>query len=140
MTDERRLRGEHGTEAERYASLLRQVEADVTSRWGEARISPTTERIAALVQLLGDPQTAYRAVHLTGTNGKTSTARMIDELMRGFGVRTGRFTSPHLSKITERITLDGLPVSDRTFVEGYREIAPFLELVDDQFDRKLSFF
>jgi dihydrofolate synthase/folylpolyglutamate synthase len=128
------------TQAQHYAELLRQVEAEVTGRWGEGRINPSTERIAALVELLGDPQRAYRAVHLTGTNGKTSTARMVDELLRGVGLRTGRFTSPHLSQITERIVLDGGPVSDRTFVEGYREIAPLVELVDGRFERKLSFF
>ena len=65
---------------------------------------------------------------------------MIDELLRGFGLRTGRFTSPHLSRITERIVLDGEPISDRAFVEAYREIAPYLELVDGQFDIPLSFF
>jgi dihydrofolate synthase/folylpolyglutamate synthase len=128
------------TEAEKYAGLLRQVEAEVTSRWGEGRLQPTTERIAALIDLLGQPQRSYRAIHLTGTNGKTSTARMIDELLRGFGLRTGRFTSPHLSEITERIVVDGEQVSARTFVEGYRELAPYLELVDGQFDINLSFF
>ncbi|MGN6609021.1 MAG: bifunctional tetrahydrofolate synthase/dihydrofolate synthase [Jatrophihabitans sp.] len=128
------------TEAEKYASLLRQVEAEVTGRWGEGRINPTTERIAALLDLLGSPQRAYRSIHLTGTNGKTSTARMVDELLRAFGLRTGRFTSPHLTKITERIVLDGAPVSDRVFVEGYRDIAPYIELVDGQFDHPLSFF
>jgi dihydrofolate synthase / folylpolyglutamate synthase len=128
------------TEAEKYASLLRQVEAEVTSRWGEGRLEPTKERIAALLDLLGQPQRNYRAIQLTGTNGKTSTARIIDELLRAFGLRTGRFTSPHLSQITERIVIDGEPISARTFVEGYREIAPYLDLVDGQFDIKLSFF
>jgi dihydrofolate synthase/folylpolyglutamate synthase len=128
------------TEAEKYATLLRQAEAEVTARWGEGRLEPTTERIAALLDLLGQPQQAYRAIHLTGTNGKTSTARMVDELLRGFGLRTGRFTSPHLSSILERIVIDGQPVSAHTFVEGYREIAPYLELVDGQYDIRLSFF
>ena len=76
------------------------------------------------------PQRSYRAIHLTGTNGKTSTARMIEELLRGFGLRTGRYTSPHLSSMTERIVLDGQPVSDRVFADAYAEIAPYLELVD----------
>ena len=128
------------TEKEKYAGLLRQIEAEITTRWGEGRMAPTVERIAALLDLLGEPQRNYRAIHLTGTNGKTSTARMVDELLRGFGLRTGRFTSPHLSDITERIVVDGEPISARTFVEGYREIAPYLELVDGQFDIKLSFF
>jgi dihydrofolate synthase/folylpolyglutamate synthase len=128
------------TEKERYTALLRQVEADITSRWGEGRMHPTRERIEALLDLLGQPQRSYRSIHLTGTNGKTTTARMIDELLRGFGLRTGRFTSPHLSDITERIVLDGAPIDARTFVDGYRELAPYLELVDGQFDIKVSFF
>ena len=128
------------TEANRYADLLRQVEAEITGRWGEGRLQPTKERIEALLDLLGQPQRGYRAIHLTGTNGKTSTARMIDELLRGCGLRTGRFTSPHLSQITERVAIDGEPISPRTFVEGYREIAPYIDVVDGQFDIKLSFF
>jgi dihydrofolate synthase/folylpolyglutamate synthase len=128
------------TESARYADLLRKVEAELVGRWGEGRINPTRERIAALTELLGDPQRAYRSIHLTGTNGKTTTARMVDELLRGFGLRTGRFTSPHLSRITERVVLDGEPVSDRVFVEAYAELAPYLDLVDGQFDVRLSFF
>jgi dihydrofolate synthase/folylpolyglutamate synthase len=128
------------TEAETYSALLREVEAELVQRWGEGRMDPTKERIQALVDVLGDPQRAYRSIHITGTNGKTSTARMIDALLRGFGVRTGRYTSPHLSSITERIDVDGEPVSARTFVEAYREIEPYLGLVDAQFDIRLSFF
>ena len=119
--------------ADRDAALLRQVEAEVTARWGEGRIQPTLERISALVDLLAHPERTYRAIHLTGTNGKTSTARMVDELVRAFGLRAGRFTSPHLSEITERIVVDGEPVSARTFVEGYRELKPYVDLVDAQF-------
>src|SRR5215475_15084436 len=104
------------------------AELDITSRWGEGRMNPSKERIAALVDLLGDPQRTYRSIHLTGTNGKTSTARMVDELLRGFGLRTGRYTSPHLSEITERIVLDGEPVDARTFVEAYEEIRPYVDL------------
>jgi len=128
------------TEAKRYADLLRMAEVDITSRWGEGRMSPSKERIEALVDLLGQPQRSFRPIHLTGTNGKTSTARMVDDLVRAFGLRTGRFTSPHLAEITERIVVDGEPVSARTFVEAYRELVPFLDLVDGQFDINLSFF
>ncbi len=124
----------------RYADLLRMAEVDITSRWGEGRMSPTKERIEALVDLLGQPQRSFRSIHLTGTNGKTSTARMVDDLVRAFGLRTGRFTSPHLADITERIVVDGEPVSARTFVEAYRELVPFVDLVDGQFDINLSFF
>ncbi len=129
-----------GTEREKYAALLRQVEADIFHRRGEGHVNPTNERMQALVDLLGDPQRAFRGIHLTGTNGKTSTARMVDELLRGFGLRVGRYTSPHLTSVTERIVVDGTPISDRAFVEGYREIAPYLELIDGQFDTPLSFF
>ena len=128
------------TEAQRYADLLRMAELDITARWGEGRMHPTKQRIEALVDLLGQPQRGYRSIHLTGTNGKTSTARMVDELLRGLGLRTGRFTSPHLSRITERIVVDGEPVSARTFVDAYRELVPYLDLVDGRFDIKLSFF
>jgi dihydrofolate synthase/folylpolyglutamate synthase len=98
--------------ADDYAEPARAVEAALVGRWGEGRIHPTRARIEALMDVLGEPQRAYRAIHLTGTNGKTSTARMVDELLRGFGLRTGRFTSPHLTRINERIVVDGEPISD----------------------------
>ena len=81
------------------------------------------DRIEALLDLLGSPQRAYPSIHLTGTNGKTSTARMIDALLRAHGLRTGRYTSPHLETVRERISLDGEPVSEERFVEIYEEIA-----------------
>ena len=114
-------------------SCCAQVEAEITGRWGEGRDEPDHRaHRRRCVDLLGEPQRAYRSIHLTGTNGKTTTARMIDELLRGFGLRTGRFTSPHLTRITERIVIDGEPVSAERFVEGYRELAPYLDLVDGQ--------
>ncbi|MBO0840125.1 MAG: dihydrofolate synthase, partial [Sciscionella sp.] len=75
---------------------LAEVEAELNTRWPETKIDPSTERIGALVKLLGDPQRAYPVLQIAGTNGKTSTARMIDALLRSLGVRTGRLTSPHL--------------------------------------------
>jgi dihydrofolate synthase/folylpolyglutamate synthase len=128
------------TEQEKYAALLRSIEAEIFNRRGEGHVNPSNERMQALVELLGEPQRNYRAVHLTGTNGKTSTARMVDELLRGFGLRVGRYTSPHLTQVNERIVIDGEPITDRTFVEGYRELAPYIELIDGQFDIPLSFF
>src|ERR1700754_4372870 len=120
--------------ADDYTEAARAVEAELVGRWGEGRIHPTRARIEALMDVLGSPQRAYRSIHLTGTNGKTSTARMVDSLLEGFGLRTGRFTSPHLSRINERIVIDGEPISDQTFVEAYAEIAPYLDLVDKQFE------
>jgi dihydrofolate synthase/folylpolyglutamate synthase len=116
------------------------VSAKLQARWPEHRIDPTLDRVRRLVELLGDPQKAYPVIHLTGTNGKTSTARMIDSLLRAAGLRTGRFTSPHLESVRERITLDGEPISEERFVETYAELEAYLDLVDSEFEYPLSFF
>ena len=121
-------------------SALRVVEAALATRWPESRIEPSLERIADLTDLLGNPQRTYPVVHVGGTNGKTSTARMIDALVRELGLRTGRFTSPHLESVTERISLDGQPVMPERFARAYDELAPYLDLVDQRHDHRLSFF
>ncbi|HZC72107.1 MAG TPA: folylpolyglutamate synthase/dihydrofolate synthase family protein [Jatrophihabitans sp.] len=128
------------TEAQHYAQELRKIEAAIFGRRGEGHVNPANDRMTALVELLGDPQRNYRAIHLTGTNGKSSTARMIDELLRGFGLRAGRYTSPHLSRVTERIVVDGAPITDQTFVDGYRELERYIGVIDSRFDTPLSFF
>ena len=117
-----------------------EVEAALLTRWPESRLEPSLDRILALTELLGDPQRAYPVVHLTGTNGKTSTARMVDALVRARGLRTGRFTSPHGESMTERISVDGEPLSEDAFVQAYADVAPFLDLVDADSDHPLSFF
>lgn len=117
-----------------------EVERALLARWPETKLDPTLERIEAFVHALGDPQHAYPVIHLTGTNGKTSTSRMIDTLIRAMGLRTGRFTSPHVESMTERISIDGEPVSQETFVEAYHDVAAFAALVDDQSEHPLSFF
>ncbi|WP_432948119.1 bifunctional folylpolyglutamate synthase/dihydrofolate synthase [Kribbella sp. CA-253562] len=117
-----------------------EVSAKLQARWPENKMDPTLERVQRLTELLGDPQKAYPVVHLTGTNGKTSTARMIDSLLREAGLRTGRFTSPHLETVRERITLGGEPISEQRFVETYEEIAPYLDVVDSEQEHPLSFF
>jgi folylpolyglutamate synthase/dihydropteroate synthase len=119
---------------------LREAEGEILARRPEHAIEPTLERMAALVSVLGDPQRSYPVVHITGTNGKTSTARMIESLLRTRGLRTGLFTSPHLSSIRERIVVDGQPVSAEAFVSAYDELAPYLALVDGQQGSQLSFF
>ncbi|MBO0822128.1 MAG: dihydrofolate synthase, partial [Nocardiopsaceae bacterium] len=93
-----------------------------------------------LASFLGDPHRAFPVIHVTGTNGKTSMARMIDSLLRERGLRTGRFTSPHLVSVRERIAIDGLPLSPERFVELYDEILPYVQLVDDRQPAQLSFF
>ncbi len=119
---------------------LRQVEREIIARRPEHAIEPSLDRIRALVSLLGDPQRAYPVIHLTGTNGKTSTARMTETLLRARRLRTGLFTSPHLSSIQERICVDGVPLSADQFVAAYQEILPYLRLVDDSQPVPLSFF
>src|SRR4249919_2257202 len=100
----------------RLATTFAEVEDALLSRWPETRLEPSLDRIAAFVDYLGDPQQQYDVVHITGTNGKTSTARIIDSVLREVNLRTGRFTSPHLQTINERISVDGEPLSDAEFV------------------------
>ena len=107
------------------------VEAEL-SRRGYTRMVFDLARIEALLDLLGSPQRAYQAIHLTGTNGKTSTARMIDSVLRAHGLRTGRYTSPHLETVRERISIDGEPVDEERFVEIYREVAPVAQFLDER--------
>lgn len=113
------------------AALL-QVEHLLDQRWPETKIEPGTSRISALLEMLGSPQQGYPSIHIGGTNGKTSVARMVDALLTAFSRRTGRTTSPHLQSAVERISIDGLPISPATYVDTYREIEPFVELVDRQ--------
>ena len=117
-----------------------EVEAALLGRWPETRLEPSLERITALCRLLGDPQDAYPVVHLTGTNGKSSTARMIDALLRALDLRTGRFTSPHLQSMTERISLDGEPLTEEQFVEAFADVAAYAQVVDDSQPHPISFF
>ncbi|MEV8623286.1 folylpolyglutamate synthase/dihydrofolate synthase family protein [Streptomyces sp. NBC_01268] len=119
---------------------LREVETELSTRWGETKLEPSVTRIAALMDVLGEPQRAYPSIHITGTNGKTSTARMIEALLGAFDLRTGRYTSPHVQSITERISLDGAPIEAERFVETYQDIKPYVELVDAREEYRLSFF
>jgi dihydrofolate synthase / folylpolyglutamate synthase len=124
----------------RFGEVRRELEA----RWPESQISPTLDRIRTLTQFLGDPQRAYPVIHVTGTNGKTSTARMIESLLRAFGLHTGLITSPHLSDLRERIRLDGEPISIDAFLDVYDEVAPVLAMADEASELeggpRLSFF
>ena len=106
------------------------VEARLNQRWPETKLEPSLERIGALVDLLGSPQRGYPVLHIAGTNGKTSTARMIDALLSALGLRTGRYTSPHLQSVTERISIDGAPLSAQRYVDTYRDVEPYVDLVD----------
>ena len=124
----------------RPAETFAEAEDALLSRWPETRLEPSLDRIQAFTELLGDPQRSFRSIHLTGTNGKTSTSRMIDALLRALDLRTGRFTSPHVERMSERISIDGEPLSDEDFVRVFNEIAPYTHLVDEQEAHPLSFF
>jgi len=124
----------------RPAETFAEVEDALLSRWPETRLEPSLDRIRAFTELLGDPQTAYPVIHLTGTNGKTSTSRMIDALLRSLNLRTGRFTSPHVEKMSERICVDGEPLSDEEFVRAFNDVAAYTHLVDASEAHPLSFF
>jgi dihydrofolate synthase/folylpolyglutamate synthase len=116
-----------------------EVEAELDRR-GFTRMIFDLGRIQELLDVLGSPQRAYPSIHITGTNGKTSTARMIDSLLRAHGLHTGRYTSPHLETVRERISLDGEPVDEERFVSVYREVDPVAELLDARNDEPLTYF
>jgi dihydrofolate synthase/folylpolyglutamate synthase len=124
----------------RLAETVAEAEDALLSRWPETRLEPSLDRILAFTELLGDPQRNYPVIHLTGTNGKTSTSRMIDTLLRALELRTGRFTSPHVERMSERICIDGSPLTDEEFVRAFNEIAPYTHLVDAAEPYPMSFF
>ncbi len=119
---------------------LADVEQAILRRTPEHDIDPTLDRMKELVDLLGSPHLAVPVIHVAGTNGKTSTTRMIETLLREFGLRTGRFTSPHLHSIRERIALEGQPIEPERFLAAYDDVAPYLDLVDVHNPVPLSFF
>jgi dihydrofolate synthase/folylpolyglutamate synthase len=108
------------------------VYAELLGRAPENKMEPRLAPLFRAMDVLGEPNKAFPIIHVTGTNGKTSTARMIEAGLRAHGLSTGRYTSPHLSKVTERISIDGHPVTDETFVRIWDEIRPYLQIVDDE--------
>jgi dihydrofolate synthase/folylpolyglutamate synthase len=116
------------------------IEQALLKRWPETKIEPTLERIAALVDILGSPQLTYPTIHVGGTNGKTTTSRMIDSLLFEMGLRTGRFTSPHLESYRERISINGQPIDPKALIFSYNDIAAYLDFMDTKFDTPISFF
>jgi dihydrofolate synthase/folylpolyglutamate synthase len=116
------------------------IEKALLARWPESRIAPSIERIAALVDILGSPQLTYPTIHVGGTNGKTTTSRMIDALLFAHGLRTGRFTSPHLETYLERIAINGQTIDPKELIFSYNDIAAYLDLMDEKFEHPISFF
>ncbi len=114
------------------AFSVESVYAELLSRAPENRMEPRMAPLHRAMEILGEPNKAFPIIHITGTNGKTSTARMIESILLAHDLRTGRFTSPHLSRVTERICIDGEPVTDEVFVRGWDEIKPYLDIVDGE--------
>jgi dihydrofolate synthase/folylpolyglutamate synthase len=119
---------------------IEEIEKALLNRWPESRINPTLERISLLADLLGSPQLSYPTIHIAGTNGKTTTTRLIDSLCFELGLRTGRFTSPHLESFLERISINGEPISEEAMIVTYEDVAPYFGLVDERMSHRLSFF
>lgn len=119
---------------------IAEIIEELNQRWPESKIEPSLDRITMLLDYLGNPQTTFRSIHIAGTNGKTSTSRMIDSLLQAFGIRTGRYTSPHLENIRERISLNGEMITPEYFAYTYDDIKPYIELVDAQSEHPLSYF
>lgn len=122
----------------------REIHSEILQRRPEHDFDPTIDRVVSLMEFLGDPQDAFRSIHITGTNGKTSTARMIESLLHELGLRTGRFTSPHLHSVRERIAIDTEPITASRFVQVWDDVEPYVQLVDDSLraegQSRLSFF
>lgn len=123
-----------------FSERMHEVENELLTRWPETRIDPTLDRIAALADILGSPQLSYPTIHIAGTNGKTTTTRLIDSLLFELGLRTGRFTSPHLQSILERVSINGSPVPEGTFIKTYEDIYPYLGMIDGKMPHPISFF
>ena len=127
-----------------YQDDADRVYADLLARIGEAAPQPRLEATRRAVEMLGDPQRSYPIIHITGTNGKTSTSRMIESILRAYGLRTGLMTSPHLVRVNERIVIDGMPISNRSLATNWDDITPFLAIVDAELaangEPELTFF
>lgn len=126
------------------AEEAEEVYRELLARIGEANPQPRLDATRRAVELLGDPHRSAPVVHITGTNGKTSTSRVIESLLRAAGLRTGLLTSPHLVRVNERIVIDGQPVSNEALVRNWADIAPYLVMVDAELvtagEEPLSYF
>ncbi|NYD66202.1 bifunctional folylpolyglutamate synthase/dihydrofolate synthase [Agromyces atrinae] len=131
-------------ESEEFREAGDAVYEALLSRIGEGSPRPRLEPTRRAVELLGDPQRAYPILHIAGTNGKTSTSRIAESILRAYGLRTGLLTSPHLERFNERILIDGVPISDESLAVNWADIEPYLEMVDDELvtagESPLTFF
>jgi len=124
---------------DRADSDYQKVVDELQSRWPDAQVVPTLERVQRVVDLLGSPQSGYPVIHIGGTNGKSSTTRMAAELLRATGLRVGRFTSPEF-RLGDRIAVDGEPLDADRFVAVYQEVAPYVSVVEQDLPQRLTAF
>lgn len=122
------------------AEQLLALEVDLIRRAPESQIEPSLDRVQAVLDLMGSPERSFPAIHVAGTNGKSSTTAMIDALLTAHGLRTGRFTSPHLETIRERIRLDGEMIDAGRLLAAWEDLAPFIVMVESDGGRALTFF
>jgi dihydrofolate synthase/folylpolyglutamate synthase len=117
-----------------YGDALEYLDAHVNLEAVSARrvTAPTLERIRRFTDLMGDPQRQYPVVHVTGTNGKTSTAAIASAILRAKGLSTGTYTSPHLERVNERLAWNGDPVSDEALADLMEDLAAFEPLLGDR--------
>lgn len=127
-----------------WSKRVQDVTNELIARQPENQIRPRLAPTKRAVEILGNPQENYGIIHITGTNGKTTTARLIERILREHGLRTGRLTSPHLVSINERIAIDGEPVEDEILARAYEETKPLLEIADAELvaqgEQPLTFF
>lgn len=114
------------------ADAEREIDALIFSRSPEADHEAKLRRVSAALARLGDPHRQLRIVHVTGTNGKTSTSRMIESLLRAHGLTTGLFTSPHLTTFRERIQIDGQPLAQEALMRLWERVAPVVQATDNE--------
>ena len=119
----------------RFAEALAELEGRK-----ESRMVPDLARILKLATLLDDPQLTYPTIHVTGTNGKTTTARAITALACAHGITAGLYTSPHLESVTERFSVCGVDMTLEEFAAEYEHLLPFLLLVDSQSEEQVTYF
>jgi dihydrofolate synthase/folylpolyglutamate synthase len=104
--------------------------AEMLARTGEGDPQPRLDATRQVLELLGDPHHAYPIVHITGTNGKTSTSRIVESILRAHDLRVGLLTSPHLVRVNERMTIDGQPITNEAFARNWQDVRPYVDLVD----------
>ncbi|MWB97795.1 bifunctional folylpolyglutamate synthase/dihydrofolate synthase [Agromyces seonyuensis] len=119
---------------DQYRSEADGVFEAMLARVGEGSPRPRLEPTRRVVELLGDPHRAAPVIHLTGTNGKTSTSRLVEAILTAHDLRVGTLTSPHLERFTERIRIDGAPITDEAVVRNWLDIEPYVGMVDAELE------